>query len=187
MPWKVEAGIPADYWFLRTLNWIYKVTVLENIRLQYPAVVRVEFDVELEQPLAKEDARMTLQTFLDTAIEVYNLYVLYASYDPSKERLTLEIELAKDIFIYDAIKLAGNLICQCFGTLDVYWDGTCDYTWISYFEVTAITVALEKKIPIAYISEEVPSRLPLVIFAGLGMLTLAAIIAKGWKKEDWRR
>ena len=187
MPWKAQAGIPADYWFLRTLNWVYRVKVEEHIRLQYPAVVRVEFDIELEQPLAREDARMTLQTFLDTAIDVYNLYVLYASYDPSKERLTLEIQLGIDTFVYDAVMLAGNLIAQCFGTPDVYWDGRCDYAWISYLEVTAITVALEKKIPVAYISEEMPSRLPLVIFAGLGMFTLAALIAKGWKKEDWRR
>ena len=182
MKWKVEAGIPADYWFLRTLNWIYKVTVTENIRLRQSAVVRGKFGIELERSLTKEDARMTLQSFLDTA-PMYNLYVLYASYDPSKERLILETELGADIFVYDAIMLAGNLLCQCFGTTEVYWDNLCDFAWLDYFEVTAITVGYE--VPIAYITEE--PKFPIFVLAGLGMLGLALLVTQPWKQGDWKK
>ncbi|GAJ04377.1 unnamed protein product, partial [marine sediment metagenome] len=64
-----------------------------------------------------------------------------------------------------------------------YWDNMCDFAWLDYFEVTAITVGYE--VPIAYISEE--AKFPVFVLAGLGMLGLAVLIAQPWKQGDWKK
>ena len=184
MNWKVEAGVRADYWFARTLGWVYSVPVQEAVPLPRPAVLRVTFDVFPVEAPTREEARTALQTFLDAAID-YNLWVLYACYEPLKERLTLELDVAMDEVPFAVITVAGGLASRHLG--QAYWENVCDFAWLAPFELTALTAALEKRIPVAYISEEMPSRLPLVILVGFGIFTIGAIAAKGWKKEDWRR
>ena len=109
MKWKAEAGVPADYWFARTLDWIYKVTIREDMVLPQPAVVRVEFEVTTEVSLTREDGRLALQSFLDTASAYYNLYVLYACYDPFRGTVLLDIELYEDEYIFETVTFAAGL------------------------------------------------------------------------------
>ena len=183
MKWKVEAGVPADYWFARTLDWIHKVKIREDMVLPQPAVVRVKFEVTTEVSLTREDARLSLQSFLDTASTYYNLYVLYACYDPFRGTILLDIDLYQDEAIFEAVTFAASLVSQCLGAAYVYWDNLCDFAWLDYFEVTAITVGYE--VPVAYITEE--TKFPTFVLAGLGMLGLAVLIAQSWKQGDWKK
>ncbi len=183
MKWKVEAGVPADYWFLRTLDWVYKVRIREDIPLSMPAVVRVKFDITTEVSLTREEARLSLQSFLDTASAYYNLHVLYACYDPFGGTILLDIQLYQDEVTFETVSFAASLVSQCLGAPYVDWDNRCDFAWLDYFEVTAITVGYE--VPIAYISEE--TKFPIFILAGLGMLGLALLITQPWKQGNWKK
>ncbi|GAH97169.1 unnamed protein product [marine sediment metagenome] len=183
MKWKVEAGVPADYWFARTLDWIYKVRIREDMVLPQPAVVRVKFEVTTAVSLTREDARLSLQSFLDTASAYYNLHVLYACYDPFGGTVLLDIQLYEDEAIFETVGFAAGLVSQCLGAAYVYWDNMCDFAWLDYFEVTAITIGYE--VPIAYISEE--AKFPIFVLAGLGMLGLALLVTQPWKQGDFKK
>ena len=182
MNWKVEAGIPADYWFLRTLNWVRSVTIEQEIPLAQPAVIRVEFDVFPHKVLTREEAQAALQGLLDTA-GLYYIYILYACYDPARETLMVEIDLPRHEIPYEAVYDVGGLAIEYFDM--IYWTNTCDFAWLDYFEQTAILA--DYRVPIAQITEEMHPRLLPVIFLGLGMFTIAVLAAKPWREGDWRK
>ncbi|GAH40053.1 unnamed protein product, partial [marine sediment metagenome] len=179
----VEAGIPADYWFARTLDWIYKVTIREDMVLPQPAVVRVKFEVTTAVAMSREDGRLNLQSFLDTASAYYNLHVLHVCYDPFRGTVLLDIQLHQDEYIFETIDFAASLVSQCLGAAYVYWDNLCDFAWLEYFEATAVTAGYE--VPIAYITEE--PKFPVFVLAGLGMLGLALLVTHPWKQGDWKK